>query len=234
MNREISACESGSQPGSSAKQKAQHLRPTTYKRSQIEDAICLLHSVRGTARAKLLSRLKRLLDIDRQLPFTRKKGQAQYAFFSEDGPGTGQEASFQEYEAFALEVATHIAAQGIPQTDVVEIFRALRNQLQQLHRNILEKPLEFYADIKQAQRDREPIMSAHPVFLVVYQAPRSDLFLTKSGLTAEVLLDGTSLWEHFSKAKGRTATTTELSLFPHALRFRLNAVKPRKKGASSR
>lgn len=200
-----------------------------YKRSQIEDAISQSNVVRGPARSKLLVRMKRLLDLDRKTPLKRgNKRKQQYAFFSEDKPGAGNEIWFQEYEVFAIELALTLAAQGVPQIDVVQILRTLRPDLEKKHRELLEKPLIYYADIKKAVREGEPVVSEHPAFLSVTQASNRSNFVTKNGLTAGVVHDYMKIWDH-----GQAATTVEFSLFPHAIRSQLAKTEPRKKGRPS-
>ena len=202
----------------------------TYKRSQVEDALCRSNAVRGAARSKLLVRLKRLLDIDRGL--APKRGASQRcAFFSEEGPGKGQEASFQEYEVFALDVGLLMAAQSLPQIDVVEILRELRPSLEKEYQTIVTRPLAYYADLKKAERKRGPLISNHPIFITVTAAvDKSTASVTRSGFTAEILHGGAGWWNHFWSTKGKAATTLEITLLAHALRSILSNIKPRRKG----
>lgn len=207
----------------------------TFKRSQVEDALCRFNTVGVAKRARFLSRLKRLLDIDRTHPSKRGHGQSRYAFFSEERPGTGQESLFAEYEVFALDVAIQLASLGLSQIDVVEILRGLRSKLELEHRNILSKPLDHYIDLKAAEKDREPGVSAHPIFLAVTPANqgRPNTFTTKSGLTAEIIRGGAIWLEHFWDTRGKALTTLEISTIPHGVQSQLMRVKPRKKGRPS-
>lgn len=207
-------------------------RTMHYKRSQVEDAICQTHAPRVAARAKLLVRIKRLLDLDRKLePGGKASRKKRYAFFSEEKPGSGQEISFEEYEAFALDLALSLAGQGIPQTDAIEIVRALRPRLEEEHRKILAKPLSYYADLDKAEREGEPIISNHPIFLSVIQtSANSAPFITNSGFTAELVYGGAEWWKHFWKTSGKAATTLEITLTAHALHSNLKTIEPRRKG----
>ena len=121
-----------------------------YKRSQLEDAICKANRAeRGAVRTKLLARIKRLLDVDRTLaPKRGADSRQRFAFFSEERRGTGQEASFAEFEIFALDVALQLAMHGIPQIDIVEILRHLRPELEERHRKLLADP--FHLQRRQA------------------------------------------------------------------------------------
>jgi hypothetical protein len=197
----------------------------TYKRNQVDDALCRSNDVQGPKKSRLLARVKRLLDTDRTLPAKRGAYQKQRLAFLSEKPGPGNEAAFQEYEIFALDLALLLAAQGVPQIDVVEILRTLRPALETEHREILEKPLSYYADISKAERSGEPVVSRHPAFLFVRQADKHANFVTKSGLTAELLHGGEKFWD-----RGKAATIVEFSLCAHVIRENLKVVEPRRKG----
>lgn len=206
----------------------------TYKRSQIEDAICRFNVSAGAARSKLLVRIKRLLDIDRNLKRTRSpKGRpgSRYAFFSEERPGKGQEIEFQEYEGFALALALQFLDQGVPHQDVVEILRHLRPALETEHKAILAQPLDYFAKFDEAKRSNEPAQSEHPVFIAIGQLTNNAKAIrSSSGLTSEILHGVVDWWAHFWASKARTMTTTEITLIAHAFHSQLLNTKPRKKG----
>ena len=205
----------------------------TYKRSQVEDAICRANLVGSPARTKLLTRIKRLFDIDRELLPKRGTDRKQrYAFFSEKGPGAGNETSFQEYEVFAVSVALLMAAQGVPQIDIIEILRSLRPNLEAEHKRILAKPLDQPPEILRAIREGRIDMSMRdPVFLCVTQAiDRPVSFVTKSGLTGNLVRSNEDLWNLFVSNNRRAITALELSLLPHTLHWQLTNIEPRRKG----
>ena len=206
----------------------------TYKRSQIEDAICRSTVSTGAARSKILVRIKRLLDIDRVLKRSRNpkgKQSGQYAFFSAEPPGRGQEVSFQEYEAFALNLALQFLDQGLPQHDVVEILRSMRPALELEHQSILAKPLAHFMDTKKAVREpSETIFSEDPVFVAIGKSSNPKSPRSSNGFTAEILHGGDGWWNHLWSARGRSVTTAEITLTAHVLNSQLVAAKPRKKG----
>ena len=77
----------------------------SYKRNQIEEAIGRIFN--PDSEKQLLTRLKRLLELDRALgrknhSVYRDCLKGQKTLFSEDAPGTGADISFSEYEVFAL------------------------------------------------------------------------------------------------------------------------------------
>jgi hypothetical protein len=207
-----------------------------FKRSQVEDAICRASMLRGQARSKALVRIKRLLDIDRRLR-PRPKA-ARYAFFSEAGPGKGQEILFSPYEAFALDIALFIVMQGMPQLDIVEIFRFLRADLEIEHKGILAKPLRYYMSPPTDEEPEQTDSSEHPIFLAITPAALTTSpeathplpFVTKGGLTAQILRGGSEWWNQFWETRGKALTTLELTLLAHALHAQLQVVRPRQKG----
>ena len=70
----------------------------SYKRNQIEEAIARLFDPKSQGvPTELRTRIKRLFELDRSLGRSvRSKDpqQANYAFFSDDAPGTGADISF--------------------------------------------------------------------------------------------------------------------------------------------
>ena len=91
----------------------------SYKRNQIEEAIARIFAPNcEKPPSELRTRIKRLLDLDR---FTGRKRhskdpeEANFAFFSEEAPGTGSDIQFSEYEAFALLIGLRIMGHGWPQ-----------------------------------------------------------------------------------------------------------------------
>jgi hypothetical protein len=198
-----------------------------YKRSQLEDAICKANRAeRGPVRTRLLAKIKRLLDIDRALaPKRGAESRQRYAFFSEKRRGTGQEASFAEYEVFALDVALQLAMHGIQQTDIVEILRQLRPELEERHRKLLASPFDL-----KTPASPSPGIGEQRSFLSVSAAGPSASFTTKDKFTA-ALLAGTTDWlNHVFSETGKAATIVELTFSPAELRDYLRVIEPRRKG----
>ena len=102
----------------------------TYKRNQIEEAIAHIFNPNcQEPSSELRTRIKRLLELDRSMGRkVRSKAaeEANFAFFSEDAPGTGADISFSEYEAFALLNGLRIMGHGWPQGFAVSIMRRVR------------------------------------------------------------------------------------------------------------
>src|SRR5215813_14371312 len=78
----------------------------SYKRNQIEEAIARIFDPSSQKPpSELRTRIKRLLELDRSIGRkvrSKDPEEANFAFFSEEAPGTGADILFSEYEAFAL------------------------------------------------------------------------------------------------------------------------------------
>jgi hypothetical protein len=147
-----------------------------FKRNQIEEAISrVVDPTAKTPSAELLTRLKRLLDTDRNLgrnPRSADPEKATYAFYSGEASGSGVEVWFQEYEAFALLIGLKCLEHGFPQKKTVLVLRSVRDNLEQEHARILRldpKSLFDQEGIRRAARPGQLAVGAtDPVFLVIY------------------------------------------------------------------
>src|SRR3954465_11715246 len=108
-----------------------------YKRSQVEAAIARIFDPGSNEPAsELRTRIKRLLELDRNLGRKLRSKDAEksnFAFFSEEAPGTGADISFSEYEAFALLSGLNMMGHGWPQRFAVSIMRRVRPDLTKEH-----------------------------------------------------------------------------------------------------
>jgi hypothetical protein len=115
----------------------------SYKRNQIEEAIArIFYPNRQKPPSELRTRIKRLLELDRSMGCkvrSRNAEEANFAFFSEEAPGTGADISFSEYEAFALLNGLRIMEHGWPQSSAVSIMRRVRRDLEREHARILRQ-----------------------------------------------------------------------------------------------
>lgn len=112
-----------------------------FKRNQIEEAVSKAsHPEDAEPGADVRTKLKRLLDTDRELDrdmTSDDPGGRNYAFFSQDAPGSGTEVQYTAYEAFALHLAFRMLIYGCPQRLAVEILRSARPKLEPRHREVL-------------------------------------------------------------------------------------------------
>src|SRR4051812_16374572 len=118
----------------------------SFKRNQIEEAIAGVFDLASKKRvSELRMQIKRLLAVDRVLgrkPRSNDAEQANYAFFSEEPPGTGADILFSEYEAFALLTALRMLENGWPQGYALSLLRRGRAELQPVHGRLLREPPE--------------------------------------------------------------------------------------------
>lgn len=144
-----------------------------YKWNQVEEAISQTLGAKDARVGELKLRLKRLLVTDRRLGRRKRrsghKAGSRYAFYSQEGPGSGVEVMFSDYEAFALLAALTVLEHGIPQATVVDILRQVRADLETAYRESRKKnPGELF-DPKAIQAMIKPGMIATdntaPVFL---------------------------------------------------------------------
>ena len=116
----------------------------SYKRNQIEEAIARIFDPNcREPPSDLRTRIKRLLELDRSMGRkvrSKDPEEGNFAFFSEEAPGTGADISFSEYEAFALiKWSEDYGNHGWPQGFAVSIMRRVRRDLEREHARILRQ-----------------------------------------------------------------------------------------------
>jgi hypothetical protein len=115
---------------------------TEYKRNQVEEAIFgVLETTSPEPTSELRTQLKRLLDTDRSFgrsPRSDNAERANYAFYSDEAPGSGIEVWFSEYEAFALVTGLFLMRHGWPQSFAVSVMRRVRPELERQHARIMK------------------------------------------------------------------------------------------------
>jgi hypothetical protein len=144
-----------------------------FKRNQVEEAISRTVGERFAEPSPTLrARLKRLLDVDRNLKVGKagssKSARAPFAFYSKEPGGKGSEISFSIADACALLVGIRMLEHGWPQTFVVSGLRLIRPDLSRRHEDILNRLIR--------QRQSEP----PPVGTVDFAHPDSDFLLVVS------------------------------------------------------
>ena len=90
---------------------------------------------------KFLTRIKRLLDIDRNMDLSAAEEPplVEYAF-AEPSPNTGVETSYSLCDVFCLGVALDLLDSGFKQSEVVYLMRYLRIELENRVPELLEPP----------------------------------------------------------------------------------------------
>jgi hypothetical protein len=130
-----------------------------YKRNQVEEAIArVLEPGSSKPTSELRTRIKRLLETDRDLPQANETAESQFvasAFFSEESPGRGREIWFSAYEAFALLVGLHLMRHGWPQGFVVTVLRQVRRELEVAYSTTLAQDPKWLFDQEEIRRNAQ-------------------------------------------------------------------------------
>jgi hypothetical protein len=211
----------------------------SYKRNQIEEAIGRIFDPSSQKPpSELRTRIKRLLELDRSIGRkvrSRDPEEANFAFFSEEAPGTGADILFSEYEAFALLNGLRIMNHGWPQSSAVSIMRRVRADLEREHRRILRQDPEKLFDGKTIRVRAHPgdiaVDNTDPVFLTL--ASKEELSPDVSVLFSDVCRGSDKVWQ-FTRGVGASSVTTfEVATLAHTLHSDLMKTAPRRRGRGS-
>jgi hypothetical protein len=167
----------------------------TYKRNQIEEAIARLSDPNCQhPSSDLRMRIRRLLELDRAAGRKVRSNDAEeanFAFFSDEAPGTGADVSFSEYEAFALVNALILMAHGWPASFAVSVMRRVRRDLEKEHRRILQQDPDKLFDEKAILERARPgalaLTNTDPVFIALASKMPRDTDETQAVLVEKVL-----------------------------------------------
>jgi len=204
-----------------------------FKRNQVEEAISRTIGERSTApSATLKARLKRLLDVDRNLKVaSSKSANAPFAFYSKGSGGSGTEIRFSTADVCALLIGVRMLEHGWPQNLVVNSLRQIRRDLARRPEQILARPIR--------QQKSEPPQAgemnlAHPesdFLLVVSDSGRSS---GSSGEPYLRLFDNQSQAFAFQMEKvGRSCSWFSLEGPARILNEHLLNTQPRRRGRGS-
>jgi hypothetical protein len=210
-----------------------------YKRNQVEEAIFRTLGARDARVDELKFRLKRLLVTDRRLGLdtnSDEDGDRQYAFYSQEPPGSGIEVMFSGYEAFALLAAIILLEHGFPQAAVVRVMRQVRRPFEAAHAQILKKDPTTLFDEQALLAQARPGMIAtdntDPVFLAFVTVRDSSVRDQKGGGPVAVCRGREELGAFLRKhsVPGTGVTFFELVRLMHALAANLLQIRPTKRG----
>ena len=146
-----------------------------YKRNQVELAITkLLEPGAQRPSSELRTRIKRLLETDRAVGRGSRSNDveaADFAFFTDEAPGSGFEVWFSDYEAFALVLGLQLMQHSWTQRFAVSVLRRVRPSLEKEHKRILNLDPRKLFDAKAIEAARRPGSHAYPTteaaFLVI-------------------------------------------------------------------
>ena len=148
-----------------------------FKRNQVEEAIArVLEPGLAKPSSEMRTRLKRLLETDRGFGCSKRSAdpeRANFAFYSEDGPGRGVENWFSADEAFALLTGLRLMRHGWPQGFAVAVLRLRETcaRLEEQHARILKQDPVVLFDERLIRQRAMPgdlaVENTDPVFLAV-------------------------------------------------------------------
>lgn len=205
-----------------------------FKRNQIEDAISQTLGERSNQpSAKLRTRLKRLLDLDRSLKRNIRSNdpeRANYAFYSSDGQGTGSEVLFSIYDVCVLLLGVRLLEHGWPQNFVVTALRRVRPDLDRKYAHILQTDTPAGA-IEPQTGDIAFGYRNSPFLLIVSDTNTRDQ--PKAGPDALIFKNYEEAFQFQMQKVGRSCSWFELEGPTRALQHNLQGSLPRKRGRSS-
>jgi hypothetical protein len=217
----------------------------SFKRNQIEEAIARIFDPNcREPPSDLRTRIKRLLELDRSMGRkvrSKDPEERNFAFFSEEAPGTGVDISFSEYDAFALINGLRIMTHRWPQGFAVSVMRRVRVDLEREHGRILrQRPEElFYQQVMLARARPGELARARPGDLAVDN--RDPVFLTIASKAPRVdqgdaaplaaVCRGLENVGKFSRDLGASSVTLfEVATLAHRLHQELLKTEPRHRG----
>ena len=183
------------------------------------------------------TRIKRLLDLDRSIGRklrSKDPEEGNFAFFSEEAPGTGADISFSEYDAFALLNGLRIMVHSWPQSFAVAIMRRIRPALEREHALILRQDPEKLFDWEAIRAGARPgdiyVDNTDPVFFVI--ASKAEREADEPQLAPfSAVCRGRNKVSEFSRHVGASSVTMfELVTLAHRLHQELMKTKPRRRG----
>jgi hypothetical protein len=213
-------------------------RIMSYKRNQIEEAIARV-SVLNYEKSplELRTRIKRLLELDRSRGrklWSKDPEQANFAFFSDDAPGTGVDISFSEYDAFSLLNALRLMGHSWPQGFAVAIMRRVRPALESEHARILtQDPAKLFDQqaIRAGARSGDIYVdNTDPVFLVLASKAQRAADEPQPAPLAAVCRGLPKVRQFSREMAAWSVTTLEVVTLAHRVQQELTKTAPRRRG----
>jgi hypothetical protein len=213
----------------------------SYKRNQIEEAIArIFYPNRQKPSSELRTRIKRLLELDRSMGRKVRYGDAEeanFAFFSEEAPGTGADISFSEYEAFALLNGLRMMDHGWPQSVAVSIMRRVRRNLEREHARILrqdpDKLFGWEAVRAGAHHGNIAADNTDPVYLTVASTAQPALHKGQKALVSAVCRGYQRVGKFRRQVRASSMTMFEVVTLTHSLHMELMKTAPSPRGRGS-
>ena len=207
----------------------------TYKRNQIEEAIARLSDPNcQEPSSDLRMRIRRLLELDRaagRKVRSKDAEEANFAFFSDEAPGSGADVSFSEYEAFALVNALGLMAHRWSASFAVSVMRRIRRDLEKEHMRILQQdPDKLFDDKAIGKRAGAlALTNTDPVFIVLASKMPRDTDETQA-VPACAVCHGEKKLGEFSGEIGGAVTFFDVVTLAHHLNQQLRKTVPKPRG----
>jgi hypothetical protein len=202
-----------------------------FKRHQLEEAISrVLDPASAKPSSELKSRMKVLLQTDRDPGRPAADRNHRHAFFSEKPPGKGADIWFSQYEAFALLTGLRLLGYGATQAFVVALLRRARPALEMEHARILAQDPSVLFDsaiIRQRARPGDLYVdNTDPTFLTIVSDEK-----TKDLPLYTISRGQPEAMAFMRQQGGRSVSLFELVSAAHRLSFQLSTVAPRRRGS---
>ena len=199
----------------------------TYKRGQIEWALWRSFRPLGSRDDGpppiFKTRIKRLLDLDRDLDVTQfaSKPPSDFAFVTSFDGGSGVEAAYAPADVFALALALDLLDVGFKQGEIVFVMRHLREVLDDWYPDLIKRP---------SLNDRQKRLAVHHPKLPRYEPGSGKAALADARVF--LVLNRIEITEVLAAAGAKTRPGQALFLQPEvceglaALDVRLHDVMP--------
>jgi hypothetical protein len=211
-----------------------------FKRNQLEEALSTLLEGHAAASSELRSRLKRLLDTDRNLGRNTRSHdpiKANYAFYGEEPPGSGVEVWFSGYECLAVLNGLQLMLHGWSQTFAVSVLRRVRHDLEREHARILRLDKNVIFDVPaipaNAQAGDAVFNNTDPVLLTIVSAygKKADQQDNPVACSVHRGIDAAMSWVmKVTKARGGGSSMFEQTSISHELAEHLARTRPQRRG----
>jgi hypothetical protein len=209
-----------------------------YKRNQVEEAISRIFDPNCEKPLSVLrSRIKRLLELDRSMGRkvrSKDPEENNFAFFSEEAPGTGVDISFSEYEAFALINGLSIMNHRWTQSFAVSVMRHVRRDLEREHARILRqdpgKLFDWEAIQANAQEGDIGVDNTDPVYLAIASKPKQSPDEAQRTLLPAVCRGPEDVFKFRNHVGASNVTMFEVATLTHNLHTELVKTAPSRRG----
>jgi len=221
-----------------------------YKRNQVEEALWRLKAGRrgsGPPPPVFRTRVKRLLELDRQGMAESERPPRGFAFIDAMPRGKGADIGFTEINAFCLSAGLDLLDTGYKQSEVVYLLQHIRPLLEKAHAAERRNPAVPNLNLLAEDRPGSPVYVENGI---EFADTRLFLLLGRVEMREAYPLHDQSLPLIFAPelVRGLTALTEtlhnrvrgmskvhvlELSVMASSLRFRLAETEPRTRGRAA-